>query len=268
MNPLADVWFGAKVESHEIARRRGLLQVYQSRAAVGDELKDPEGYWTPIYLDPLAFGIDVPMQQERRLAAPASWQDLLRPELKDQIRMPPAQSKTRQLIVATLVFLLGEERASEYLRRLDQNIGSAGWMSGIGFAHVTQAELSFPLMSYQTCWTAGRWLDYRVSQRGRRIRHWRDFYTQARGAWRRQEGWWTGCVGSRDKTLSLSAAAPLLPVAAATNPTNALERPPWPVLIPPALLAMPEVGQRVLTERWLREVEYDNEYKTKNIPPA
>ena len=89
MNPLADVWFGAKVESHEIAGRRGLLQVYQSRAAVGDEFKDPEGYWTRFYLNPLALGVAVTIQKERRLAAPASWQDLLRPDLKDQIQMPP-----------------------------------------------------------------------------------------------------------------------------------------------------------------------------------
>ena len=135
MNPLADVWFGARLMPK--LPGAGLLQVYQSRAAVGDEVKDPEGYWTPIYLDPLAFGMDAPMQQVCRLAAPASWQDLLRPELEDRLRMPPAQSKTRKLIVATLVFLMGEERASEYLRRLDQNIAGSPMIRGIGLAHVT-----------------------------------------------------------------------------------------------------------------------------------
>ena len=249
MNPLADVWFGARIESHEIARRRGLLQVYQPRAAVGDELKDPEGYWTPIYLDPLAFGIDVPMQQELRVAAPESWQDLLRPELKDQIRVPPAQSKTRQLIIATLVFLMGEARASEYLRRLDRNIRRHGmdeahWVRTPHFARsVVTVDVVSTLLDrlhgglITVFPREGAAFDIgaiSILRGARRL-----------AAARRLVDWLREVEGQ--KVLS-SDATPLQPVAAATNPTKSLEQPPWPVLIPPAMLAMPEVG-RILTER-------------------
>ena len=232
MNPWADVWFGAKVESHEIAKRRGLLQVYQADAAVGDEFEDPEGYWTPFYLDPLAFGLDVPIQQERRLPALASWQDLLRPELKDQIRMPPAQSKRRQLIVATLVFLFGEERASEYLRRLDQNIRSRGMDEWHWFRtrHSGRTVVSVDVVSnlldrvddglITVFPREGAAFDIgaiSILRGARRL-----------AAARRLVDWLRGVEG---QNAVASAAAPLLPVAAATNPTNALERPPWPVLI-------------------------------------
>ena len=232
MNPWADVWFGAKVESHEIAKRRGLLQVYQADAAVGDEFEDPERYWTPFYLDPLAFGLDVPIQQERGLPALASWQDLLRPELNDQIRMPPARSKRRQLIVATLVFLFGEERASEYLRRLDQNIRSRGMDEWHWFRtrHSGRTVVSVDVVSslldrvddglITVFPREGAAFDIgaiSILRGARRL-----------AAARRLVDWFRGVEG---QNAVASAAAPLLPVAAATNPTNALERPPWPVLI-------------------------------------
>ena len=63
--------------------------------------------------------------------------------------------------------------------------------------------------------------------------------------------------------------APLLPVAAATNPTNALERPPWPVLIPPTLLDhTPGEHQGYPNGRILRRVNQIVSIRRKIYLPA
>jgi len=58
-NPQADVWFGAPSENHIIAKNRELTQPYASKAGsdLADGFKDPEGYWTAFYMNPLGFGV-------------------------------------------------------------------------------------------------------------------------------------------------------------------------------------------------------------------
>jgi iron(III) transport system substrate-binding protein len=124
-NPRADVWFGAPSENHVVAREKGLTQPYLSPNArdLGAHFRDKDGYWTSFYMNPLGLGVNTRVLKERGAPVPASWEDLLRPELRNQIQMPsPQTSGTGYNMVAALVQMWGEDRAFEYLRKLHPNV--------------------------------------------------------------------------------------------------------------------------------------------------
>lgn len=124
-NPQADVWFGAPSENHIDAKTRGLTQAYKSPAAAGlnARFKDPDGFWTSFYMNPLGFGLNTRVLDTRGIKRPASWQDLLTPQLRGLIQMPsPQTSGTAYTMVVTLVQLMGEDRAFAYMKQLHPNV--------------------------------------------------------------------------------------------------------------------------------------------------
>jgi iron(III) transport system substrate-binding protein len=124
-NPRADVWFGAPSENHVAAKEKGLTQPYASPGArdLAARFRDPEGYWVSFYMNPLGLGVNTKVLAERGAPVPASWEDLLRPELRNQIQMPsPQTSGTGYNMVAALVQMWGEDRAFEYLKKLHPNV--------------------------------------------------------------------------------------------------------------------------------------------------
>ena len=55
---------------------------------------------------------------------PRSWADLLKPEYKGDIQVAnPASSGTAYTMIATLVQLMGEDKAFDYLKGLHKNVG-------------------------------------------------------------------------------------------------------------------------------------------------
>jgi iron(III) transport system substrate-binding protein len=124
-NSRADVWFGAPSENHVVAKDKGLSQPYLSPNAkdLAPHFRDKDGYWTSFYMNPLGLGVNTKVIKERGAPVPTSWEDLLRPELRNQIQMPsPQTSGTGYNMVATLVQLWGEDRAFEYLKKLHPNV--------------------------------------------------------------------------------------------------------------------------------------------------
>jgi iron(III) transport system substrate-binding protein len=124
-NPQADVWFGAPSENHVVLKEKGLSQSYVSPGAreLAAKFKDPEGYWTSFYMNPLGFASNLNVLKSKGLEPPASWADLLRPELKAQVQTPsPQTSGTGYNMVASLVTIMGEEKAFDYLKRLAPSI--------------------------------------------------------------------------------------------------------------------------------------------------
>jgi len=124
-NPRADVWFGAPSENHVAAKEKGLTQPYVSPNAkdLAPKFRDKDGYWTSFYMNPLGLGINTKTLKDRGIPLPASWEDLLRPELRSQIQMPsPQTSGTGYNMVAALVQMWGEEKAFAYLKRLHPNV--------------------------------------------------------------------------------------------------------------------------------------------------
>jgi iron(III) transport system substrate-binding protein len=124
-NPQADVWLGAPSENHIIARNDGLTIPHKGGnfATLGAEFKDPNGYWRSFYMNPMAFGINREVLARIKAPKPASWQDLLNPAYKGQIQMPtPQASGTAYNAVASLVSMMGEDKAYEYMKKLGPNI--------------------------------------------------------------------------------------------------------------------------------------------------
>ena len=72
---------------------------------------------------PLGFGYNTELVAKKKLAVPKTWTDLLKPEFKGEIQVAnPASSGTAYTMVATLVQLMGEDKAFDYMKQLHKNI--------------------------------------------------------------------------------------------------------------------------------------------------
>lgn len=144
--PKASIWYGGPSDSFVAAKTENLLQPYISPNAekISPELKDSEGYWTGIYTEVLGFVLDDRFFTERNIEKPKTWDDLLKPELKDQIIVAnPGSSGTAFLLLSGIVQSKGEEEGLKYMLDFDKNIklytksGSAPAMSaGLGEAAI------------------------------------------------------------------------------------------------------------------------------------
>lgn len=168
-NPQASVWFGGPSDTFVAAVNEELLEKYQPEGvdSLPENFKDKKGYWTPIYVGALGFASNTEWLKGKGIEAPASWEDLLKPDYQGEITMAhPASSGTAYTVYATLVQLMGEDEAIEYFKKMDQSMrqytksGSAPAKQaglgetgvGISFAHDILApkhegypiELSFP----------------------------------------------------------------------------------------------------------------------------
>lgn len=124
-NMTASVWYGGPVDGFIAAMTEDLLETYQSPSAESfpDQFKDPEGYWTGIYVGYLGFVLDREWFEEKNLDIPASWQDLLKPEFTGQIvTAHPGSSGTAYTMLATIVQMMGEEAGMDYMLRLNGQI--------------------------------------------------------------------------------------------------------------------------------------------------
>jgi len=124
-NPQADVMFGGPAETHVAAVQAGVLEPYTSPSATGipSIAKDPQGMWLGMARDPLVFMTNTNFLKQHGLKPPSSWADLLTPAYKGQIQFAsPQTSGTGVARVATLVLLMGEDKAFGYMKALDRNV--------------------------------------------------------------------------------------------------------------------------------------------------
>ncbi|QAA76174.1 MAG: Ferric iron ABC transporter, iron-binding protein [Candidatus Bipolaricaulis sibiricus] len=124
-NPQADVWFGAPLENHVIAKERGFTQPYKTLAVYGvsPEFYDVDGYYHPIYMNPLGIGINTNVLKQIGAPMPESWDDLLNPAFAKMIQYPnPQASGTAYSFITGLIQVYGEDGAFQYLRNLAPNI--------------------------------------------------------------------------------------------------------------------------------------------------
>jgi iron(III) transport system substrate-binding protein len=130
-NPKTDVWFGGTGDPHLQAAEQGLTLEY--RSPVLPQLHDwaqqqakQSGYRTVgIYSGPLGFGYNPELLAKKKLPVPRTWADLAKPEYKGEVQVAnPASSGTAYTMIATLVQLMGEEKAFEYLKGLHRNVGA------------------------------------------------------------------------------------------------------------------------------------------------
>ena len=128
-NPKTDIWFGGTGDPHLQAAESGLSVEYKSPNLGGlhswaQQQAQQSGYKTVgIYSGPLGFGYNTELLAKKKLAVPKTWGDLLKPEYKGDVQVAnPASSGTAYTMIATLVQLMGEDKAFDYLKALHKNV--------------------------------------------------------------------------------------------------------------------------------------------------
>ena len=169
-NPKTDIWFGGTGDPHLQAAEQNLTLEYKSAQIATlypwaqKQAADSKYRTVGVYLGPLGFGYNTELLAKKKIKAPTSWADLLKPEYKGEIQMANAASSgTSYTVIATLVQLMGEDKAFEYMKQLHKNV-STYTRSGvapakavargetavsISFVHdvTTEAALGFPAAS-------------------------------------------------------------------------------------------------------------------------
>lgn len=172
--PEIDVWWGGTGDTHLQAAGEDLLEPYQPKN-FEDTLPWAQNFFlmsggkaAGIYAGALGFGYNSDFLAEYGVAAPSCWKDLTAPRYKGLVQMPnPNSSGTAYTMLATLVQLLGEDEAFEYLAALAKNIdrfttsGAAPVQAaargetgiGISFIHdaVTQKLAGAPMVIVAPC---------------------------------------------------------------------------------------------------------------------
>jgi len=173
-NPKGDVWFGGTGDPHLQAAEEGLTEAYKSPKLselhewAVKQNTDSGGRTVGIYMGALGYGYNTELLSKKGVKPPACWADLLKPDFKGEIQMAnPNSSGTAYVAIATLVQLMGEDMAFDYLKKLHANI-NAYTRSGtapikavargetgvsISFIHdgVTEALAGFPVKVATPC---------------------------------------------------------------------------------------------------------------------
>lgn len=173
-NPQTDLWWGGTGDPHLQAAADGLTAEYKSPQLADLQdwaVKQAEvsGYRTVgVYTGALGWGYNTQLFEKKGLKEPVCWADLLDPGLKGEIQIAdPNSSGTAYTALATLVQLMGEDEAFDYLKKLNANVsqytksgsapvkaaarGEAGL--GIVFLHdaVSQTVEGFPIKAVTPC---------------------------------------------------------------------------------------------------------------------
>lgn len=95
-------------------KTKGLLAKYFSpeQKFYDDDLKDPQGFWTAMFLSPIVLGFNTRLLRSKE--APKTYEDLLDPKWKGKISL----DSTGYAFLVGLERAWGETRAREYLKKL------------------------------------------------------------------------------------------------------------------------------------------------------
>ena len=128
-NPKIDVWWAGTGDPHLQAAGEGLTEVYKSPSLSklqpwANKVAEASGNRTVgIYLGALGYSYNDKMLASKKLAAPKCWSDLADAKYKDEVQMPdPNSSGTAYTMLATLVQLMGEEKAFAFMKSMHKNV--------------------------------------------------------------------------------------------------------------------------------------------------
>src|SRR4029453_11728379 len=128
-NPRGDIWWGGTGDPHLQAAEEGLTLEYKSPKM--NELQDwavrqweaSKGRTVGVYAGALGFSYNNDQMKKNRVPEPKCWADLIKPVFKDEIQVAnPNSSGTSYTMLATLVQLMGEDKAFEYMKALHKNV--------------------------------------------------------------------------------------------------------------------------------------------------
>jgi iron(III) transport system substrate-binding protein len=128
-NPKADIWFGGTGDPHMQAAEGGLTLEYRSPSLpqlhpwAQDQARQSNYRTVGVYSGPLGFAYNTEVLAKRKVAPPKCWKDMLSPAFKGEIQVAnPNSSGTAYTMIATLVQLMGEDKAFDYLKALHKNV--------------------------------------------------------------------------------------------------------------------------------------------------
>jgi iron(III) transport system substrate-binding protein len=128
-NPKGDIWWGGTGDPHLQAAEEGLTDPYVSPKL--DELQDwavrqaraAKFRTVGIYAGALGYSFNTAELAKRKLPEPKCWADLAKPVYKDDVQVAnPNSSGTSYTMLATLVQLLGEQKAFDLMKAMHKNI--------------------------------------------------------------------------------------------------------------------------------------------------
>ncbi|MBI4842671.1 MAG: ABC transporter substrate-binding protein [candidate division NC10 bacterium] len=140
-NPQVSIWFGGPSQDHIAGKKAGISVPYKPSLdwTLPENGRDPDWYWVGYYFGAIGFGSNADFLKKAGVPAPASWDDLLKPAFKGQIAIAfPYTSGTSYTVLATLVQMMGEDKAFDYWKKLHTNVHH---YDKSGSAPVTQAGL-------------------------------------------------------------------------------------------------------------------------------
>jgi iron(III) transport system substrate-binding protein len=126
-NPRADVIWGLSASSVVLFEQQGMLAGYSPKGdgELKPQFKDSKSpaMWTGMDAYAAVVCFNTKEGEAKKVAAPATWQDLTKPEYKGMIVMPnPASSGTGFLAIAGWLQVMGEKGGWEFMDKLHQNI--------------------------------------------------------------------------------------------------------------------------------------------------
>ena len=173
-NPKLDLWFGGTGDPHLQAAEQGLTEEYKSpmfaqlQPWAQKQAEQAKFRTVGLYLGVLGIGYNTELLARKRIAAPACWRGLIKPEFAGEVQMAnPNASGTAYTAIATIVQLFGEEEAFKYLKALHRNINNyprsgvgpikavarGETLASVSFIHdvVTEAQAGFPVKGAAPC---------------------------------------------------------------------------------------------------------------------
>jgi iron(III) transport system substrate-binding protein len=128
-NPKGDVWWGGTGDPHLQAAEEGLTEPYKS-PRMGElqtwavkQWEASKGRTVGVYAGALGYSFNTAELAKRKLAEPKCWADLAKPEFKDDVQVAnPNSSGTSYTMLATLVQIMGEAKAFDFMKAMHKNV--------------------------------------------------------------------------------------------------------------------------------------------------
>jgi len=124
-NPQVDVLFGGPADTFAAGVKEDVFEPYSPTGAdkIPAKYKDPNKHWIGVAVDPISFMFNAKFLRDNNIPVPTSWNDLLKPVFKQKLQMADARtSGTAISRILSLIYIMGEDAAFKYQKKLNQNV--------------------------------------------------------------------------------------------------------------------------------------------------
>ena len=128
-NPKGDIWWGGTGDPHLQAAEEGLTEPYKSPmlSQLQDwavrQAEESKFRTVGIYAGALGYTYNTELLKKKNVPEPKCWADLVKPQFRDEVQVAnPNSSGTSYNMLATLVQIMGEDKAFDYLKALHRNV--------------------------------------------------------------------------------------------------------------------------------------------------